>query len=286
MESSSTVGPLTPASIGSQGLRHYDLPINPDGVPEYFMGVGGIDLVGKESFASLQSGPWLSWDGHQVSLGSLGVLFDNVLAYPMLSGSSDQSALVSTEITIDSLVPLAVDAGTLSARGTLLSRDEQSAFATAELHAADGTLVAIASQRGRFVPFQEAPLYDYQAVESGTIDSSLVDLVWPGNEPPRLSDEGRIEVMVEPRLGNHMNCMHGGISILIAEWSAIAAARAQGRELATASLRTAYARPIPVGTKATFETTVLHLGRSVANVNVVARTEEGKCAVMATVTLQ
>jgi uncharacterized protein (TIGR00369 family) len=268
------------------GVRRYDLPINPDGVPEYFMGVGDIDLDANESFASLQSGPWLSWDGLRVSLGSLGVLFDNVLAYPMLSGSSDASALVSTEITVDSLVPLAVDAGTLSARGTLLARDEQSAFATAELHAADGTLVAIASQRGRFVPYQEAPLYDYRAVKAGTIESSLADLVWLGNEPPCLDDEGRIEVAVESRLGNHMNCMHGGISILIAEWSAIAAAHAEGRELATVSLRVAYARPIPVGTTATFETTVLHLGRSAANVSVVARTQEGKCAVMATVTLQ
>jgi uncharacterized protein (TIGR00369 family) len=285
VKSSSAAGAQTNDSDTSQGVRHYDPPINPEGVPEYFMGVGGIDLVDKESFASLPTGPWLSWDGQNVAVGSLGVLFDNVLAYPMLSGSSEQTALVSTEITIDVVAPLGVDAGILRARGMLLARDESTAFATAELHTADGTLVAIASQRGRFVPYQEAPLYDYCIVESASATSSLADLVWPGTDLPRLNQDGGIEVTVEPRLGNHMNCMHGGISLLVAEWSAIAAVGAQGRVMSTSSVRTAYARPMPVGSKATFETTVLHLGRNAAYVNVVARTEEGKCAVMATVAL-
>jgi len=267
------------------GVHRFDAPLNPDGVPEYFMGVAGIEFDGDDAIAVLQTGPWLSWDGREVALGSLGVFFDNVLAYPMISGSSDQTALVSTQITIDALTPVGVDAGALTARGVLLARDEHSAFAAAKLVNAEGVPVAVASQRGRFVPRGDPLAYDYRSVAVGANSASLADLMWPGSDPPRLTGDGRAEVTVDSRLGNHMDSMHGGVSLLFAEWCAIAAVRARRSDLTTASIRIGYARPIPVGTTATFETTVLHLGRTSANVSVLGRTETGKCGVMAAVTL-
>lgn len=272
-------------SIDPGGVHRFDPPLNPPGVPEYFMGVAGIEFDGDDTIAVLQTGPWLSWDGRAVAVGSLGVLFDNVLAYPMLSGASAQTALVSTQITIDALAPIGVDAGPLTARGTMLARDERSAFATAELRNAAGVPVAVATQRGRFVPIVDAPGYDYEESGVGTDSTSLADLMWPGSAPPRVTNDGRLEFRIAPRLGNHMNSMHGGISLLFAEWAALAAVRAQGGDLTTASIRVSYARPIPVGTTATFETSVQHLGQTTANVNVVGRTDAGKCGVVALVTL-
>jgi hypothetical protein len=79
-------------SIGPAGVHRFDPPLNPPGVPEYFMGVAGIEFDGDHTIAVLQTGPWLSWGGREVAVGNLGVLFDNVLAYPMFSGASADHA--------------------------------------------------------------------------------------------------------------------------------------------------------------------------------------------------
>lgn len=260
-------------------------PVDPDGLPEHFLRVRGIDVDGDRATATVDTGPWLSWDGGTGSVGSLGVLFDNVLAYPMLNGSPLQAALVSSEITIDAIAPIPVDGQRLTARARLVHRDDRSAFARGELCAADGTAVAVAAQRARFVPVVEAPAYDYTQVEAGTGRSSLADLMWPGGSTPVLTPDGRVELAIGSRLGNHMDNLHGGLSLLVAEWSAIAAVRARGSELSSISVRIGYFRPLPVGTVVTFETDVLHLGRSTASVSVVGRTGAGKCGVAASVSL-
>ena len=259
-------------------------PLSPDGIPEFFLGIAAIDLAHGQSRMEWSTGPRLSWDGQVVAVGTLGVLFDNILAYPMIDGAPLASSLVSTEITIDALRRIPVDAGTLTARGRLLGRTADTAFASAELRTPDGEVLAVATQRGRYVPSGEPPGYDYARVTPATSDS-LADLMWPDHGAPQLGADGRASLFVDARLGNHMHAMHGGVSLLFAEWAAVQAVRARGSELEAASVRIAYARPIPIGSTATFETTVEHLGRTSANVHVVGRTEAGKSAVVAAVTL-
>ena len=275
----------TTASSASARVHRFEPPINPEGVPEYFMGIRDINFDRADTVALLETGPWLTWDGREVTPGSLGVLFDNILAYPMINGSSADTSLVSSQITIDVLNPIHHDAGSMSARGSLLTRDEHTAFAAGEVRNADGVLVAVGTQRARYIPYVEPPPYDYQSVSARTSTSTLVDLVWPDGDVPQLGNDGRLPVPVAPRLGNHVDNMHGGISLLLAEWSAIAAARAVGSALTPASIRIFYARPIPVGSIATFETSVLHAGRTSAAVDVVGRTAAGKCGVAASLTL-
>jgi acyl-coenzyme A thioesterase PaaI-like protein len=267
------------------GVHQFESPLSPDAVPEHFMGIRDIELHDGAATAVVATGPWLTWDGRDVTPASLGVLFDNILAYPMINGASADTSLVSVQISIDVLSQISADAGPLSARGTLLVRDGHTAFATGEVRNPDGALVAVGTQRGRYIRHVDPPAYDNPSIATRTGTSTLMDLVWPGGDVPRLGDDGRLAIRVVPGLANHVDNMHGGISLLVAEWCAIAAARAAGSALAPASIRIFYARPMPVGSVATFETSVLHAGRTSAEVEVVGRTAAGKCGVAASVTL-
>lgn len=271
--------------LDDAGTHTFDGLVDPEGLPEYFLKVRGIEVDGDRATAEVETGPWLSWNSGAGSAGSLGVLFDNVLAYAMLNGSPCSSSLVSSEITLDAVAPIPVDGQRLTVVARRVHRDSRTAFATAELCTAAGAPVALATQRGRFIPHPPPPAFDYQLVEASSGTSGLADLMWPDSAAPDLTSDGRIELFVSPRLGNHMNNLHGGLSLLMAEWSATAAVRARGSDLAGASVRVGYSRPLPVGGTVTFHTSVLHLGRTTAHVTVVGRTETGKCGIVATVTL-
>ena len=259
----------------------------PLGIPEFLMGMSAIEFHGDQASAFVEVGPWLTWGGAFAVAGSFGVLFDSVLAHAIMRGASTPTGMVSTEITIDLLAPILInEQERLWARAIPRQRDAVSGFGTAELRTSSGALLALATQRGRLMPPIDWPAPDCDGMVGRSANSTLADILAPDGRAPLMTDAGRVAVQVDARSGNHMNNMHGGVSLLVAEWCALSAVTARGGGgLSTVSIRVSYARPIPVGSTLILETTVHHLGRTTANVGVVGLTESGSTALVAGIPL-
>ncbi|MGH3166857.1 MAG: PaaI family thioesterase, partial [Trebonia sp.] len=93
-----------------------------------------------------------------------------------------------------------------------------------------------------------------------------------------------VDFPVTGDLANPLGNAHGGVIFAAADLAAQAALMSVGGPLRTASVRVSYTRPVPGGVTARLEAQVVHRGRSLGVVQVTARGEKGKPAVIATVT--
>lgn len=251
--------------------------------PEHLLGLSTVHLVDDEVLGSVETGPWLSWNGLTGATGSLGVLVDVVLANAIVTDRPPGMNSVSTEITINAFNAVPIDGTRINARAHLIHRDHRGGFAGGEVRTDDGLLIAVASQRGRFVPMGTPPPLTRTSNDEPA--RSLQQLLWPDGDRPQPDDEGHFVLPAGPRFVNHLGNFHGGMSILLAEDMALRATRREDSELSTASIHISFARPILVGSSLTLETSVLHRGRTSALVRVSGRTESGKLCTEATVVL-
>lgn len=252
--------------------------------PEHMLGLNTVDIVDDEVIGSIETGPWLSWNETTGAAGSLGVLVDVVLAYAIVADRPPGKSSVSTEITINTFGAVPIDGTRLIARARRIHRDHRGGFAGGEVRTADGSLIAVASQRGRFVPTGDPP-GPARRTSGDDRSAGLERLLWPDGDRPRPDADGHIVLPAGPRFVNHLGNLHGGISILLAEELAMGAVRRDGDHLTTASIHMGYVRPIPAGSEVTLEAAVLHRGRTSAVVRVSGRTGAGKLGTVATVVL-
>lgn len=283
--------PDSSSERGLHGVRTAAEVVTVEGTPERLLGLTIVEFIDDEVVGSIESGPWLSWSGLTGAAGSLGVLVDVVLAHAIVRDRPEGMSSVSTEITLDTFSAIPVDGGALVARSRLLHRDHRGGFATGEVRSADGALIAVASQRGRFVPTDSVSASDSVAAPDGVVaalgDRSgyLETLLWPDGDRPVAGADGTLALPAGPRFVNHLGNLHGGMSMLLAEDMAMSAINRDGGNLTTASIRMGYLRPIPAGTTVCLEASVLHQGRASGVVRVLGRTETGKVGTVATVTL-
>jgi acyl-coenzyme A thioesterase PaaI-like protein len=232
------------------------------------------------------TGAWLSWDGKMPALGSLAVLVDDVLGAAVIRSSPDELLVwVTTEMTIDLLNPPPANARELIARAHCQHIDRHSGFASGDIRADDGALVATATERLRGIRVQgvaDEPTTTFADRAAGTY---LGDLLWPEGDRPRTASDGDTLVPIGPRMVNRIGNMHGGIAFLLGEGLALAAARRDVGPMTTASVHAVYLRPLLVGTTCTFETEKIHRGRTSGLIRVVGRTQDGKPGVVITVAL-
>lgn len=268
--------PRTPRS--STGVRTFEA------WPEHMLGLTTVELVDDEVVGSIETGPWLSWNGSTGAAGSLGVLVDVVLASAIVADRPQGMSSVSTEIIINTFGAVPIDGTRLTARARLIHRDHRGGFAGGEVRTEQGSLIAVASQRGRFVPTGDPPEPAHRT--SGDDRSAgLERLLWPDGDRPRPGADGHVVLPAGPRFVNRLGNLHGGMSILLAEEVAMSAVRRDGDELTTASIHMGYVRPIPAGAAFTLEPAVLHRGRTSGVVRVSGRTGTGKLGTVATVVL-
>lgn len=241
------------------------------GGPEDLFRLGPVTTTEEGLAGSMPAGPWLAGPDGATAAGSLGVLVDDVLGYALIGARPEGGWSVSAEITLDVLAPLPTS-GTIHCSGRLLQADALGAYADGRVTDDDGRLVAVTSQRGRFVPLAGEPVpasYDPMA----DVDDAIgwLDRSYGAGEP----------FVVPDLLANPLGTVHGGMSFCLSE---LVARRAVAPHLTTASIRVAYTRAIRAGDTLTYLTEVRHGGRGLAVVDVTG-TVDGRAATAARVSL-
>lgn len=256
--------------------------------PERLFRVERVTEQGTVVRTSMATGTWLQRDGAQISGGVLGVLLDNVLGYGVMVERPLDNWSVSSEISID--MCRRIESGTrLSGQARPVFADSRGAVTSGEVFDDQGRLVALGRQHGRFVDHLPDVLTNAgpaepmaPAADRGGDPGTIFDLL---DLRPRLTDGGAVlELLTTSAVRNPLNNMHGGVTLCLADLTAITALEASGQPFETASIHVAYVRPIPVGTSVTFTATVTHAGRSFAVARVDARNGAGKVCASATVT--
>lgn len=250
----------------------------PRGGPEKLFRIGPLTVDGGVVRLSMGTGPWLHDGDGRPAAGALGVLFDDVVGQSLIVNRPAGCWAVTTELAIDIGGPLPADGPPLHADAEAVSVDAAGGLGRGVARAADGAMVAVATAWTRFVHGVPesviAGSYGPAAVRCGA--ASLSELIGAD------SSGGAVVLPDRPDLVNPAGRVHGGVVACGAECAARRAVAGSG--LATASLRVAYVRPAVAPVE--FIPTVLHGGRSLAVVEVVAHGGDGRTCAIATVGLR
>ena len=241
------------------------------GAPEQIFGVTGLTCLADGSItATMPTGPWLSSrpGDDRGTLGALGLLADTVFGHANhVVAPAGWNWSVTTELSLQLLSPLPVDGQQLVALARAVGVDQRSALTLGEIRTASGALVAVGSERGRFVPDgpeaavrEHGPDDDQPHQPAPPSAASLADLFGE----VQVAEE-RTTMSVSPRVTNPRGNLHGGMSLGLADLAAATAVP----ELNTTSIHMTYARALAAGQDAIEVTaTPTHLGRSLAVVAV------------------
>lgn len=247
---------------------------------------------------SMLTGPWLTGPAGTAPGGSLGVLIDGVSAYAALLGRPPGRWSVSAEISLDMCGPLPPGGSVLSAHARLVQAGADGGLAAGTVTGEQEQVVALYRQHTRWVQVPpavaaaaaaqspEAPFWppaEIPAVTGGpSVPADLAGLL--GARIQSADGCAGLDFPVTGDLTNPLGSTHGGVIFAAVDLAAQAALLSVDGPVRTASVRVSYPRPLPGGTTARFEAQVVHRGRSLGVVQVTARTEQGKPAVIATVT--
>ncbi len=242
------------------------VPIVYRGAEEAF-GLDDIDTSRAQVTGSVPDGPWLANRAGVPVAGALGILVDDVLGYSIVRARAEGRWPVSSENSLEIVRPLAfgVGHGPLQATtdGTVRT-DDVGGHSAGTVTDADGEVVAVCAQRGRWVPFTD--LAPHTAPHVGLGAACLEDLL--GGAPTAAHDGAVLRLTVGPVLVNPLGNLHGGISLCASDLVASAAVRTWDTPWTTESLRIQYLRPVPAGSIVEFTAVVRHVGRTRAVVDV------------------
>ena len=206
-------------------------------------------------------GPWLTVR-RRTPAGALAVLVDDLLAYAITEDLPNGRWSVSTEITLDVLSALPTS-GRVFVKAHLVRSDDQGGFASGTVKDESGRLLAVCTQRGRYIPAPDG------LVEEGA---------WGG--PPRPGDLERLLAVradapmpTTDVLANEADNLHGGVSMFASDLVAGLLAP----DLVTASIHITFARGIPIGSSVVWRTSVRHPGRSLTVVDVDGVVDDAVC---------
>jgi acyl-coenzyme A thioesterase PaaI-like protein len=236
------------------------LPVVETG-PEALFRLGEITVDGATFRGSMAVGSWLEV-GDRTPAGAVAVLVDDVLGFAIVEDVPSGRWSVSAEITLDVLRPLPFFGG-VHATATLAHLDDLGGLATGLVTDDDGTVLAVCTQRGRFIT---APP---DLVEEGSWGAPVAE----GDLERLLAIRADQPMTATDVLSNEGGSLHGGISMFVSD----VVAGALVPELVTASVHITYTRAIPLGAHVTWETHVRHRGRSLAVVDVDGVVDGGTC---------
>jgi len=230
--------------------------------PEELFGITGLRVDREHSFGAMRPGPPL--DDGRLSAGALGVLIDDAMGYAMVIPRPEGHWAVSTEITLD-VVGALDEATAVTAEAWAVQADSRSSYARCEVHDQRGRLLAVCSQRGRYVPIGDAGLGGTSEPSAAPSRASTLS----GLISAERVDDG-LELTASPGLQNALGMLHGGISICASDLAtAFALDEADLAGLRPSSIRIAYARPVTAGSRISYLPRLEHRGRSLAVIEVV-----------------
>ena len=219
---------------------------------------------------------WAGWHGTPAA-GALGVLMDDTLGHASLQVRPVDHWVVTTQLDLQFVDSAAAGSGGLVATSTTMHHDNAGTSVSGRAVDASGRLRCVGTLWSRFVPgvperTSETSVPDLDADTSGSV-GELLGIEWSGRQ-------NAFVLPYRPVVLNSSRAVHGGILATAAEFTGTAALPAS--PLVAASLHVTYLR-LAV-TDLTFHSEVVHAGRALAVVDVVARTTSGKPCLAATVT--
>jgi len=225
---------------------------------------------------TMMTGPWMLDRAGVPVRGGLGVLIDVGVGSAVLAARPEPDSWgVTTEISVDFCTGPPADGSRVMATARPVQIGRRGGLGAGELRSEDGQLIAIGSQRQRYLArATPPPATPGPARPPG--GSTLPDLL--GLE---FRDHSALRLPGCPELGNVSGVLHGGVVLCCAEVAATSAVGQPG--FTTSSVRVTYLRPVRLVGDIRFVPQVLNLSRSVATVQVRVTRPDGKLAAIATV---
>jgi uncharacterized protein (TIGR00369 family) len=247
---------------------------------EALVRVRPVGLSAERARLTVESGPWLRDPAAGIARGILAVPLDDVTGYIVAAGSPRHTWPVSLGIRLDLIADPPVDGSELVVTGELVARDERAGTTRGTVSARDGAVLALITQRSHLIPVDGPPTVPAMPFEAPPAGVGIRDALGV-----REIGRGILELPGTPLAANGSGNVHGGILIATAEFAAMSALGADGALRGT-SIDTVFVRPASAGETTTFRAEVLHTGRSLAVVRVIATGATGKTCAIATVTVQ
>ncbi|MCW2747288.1 MAG: hypothetical protein JWP10_430 [Nocardioidaceae bacterium] len=236
--------------------------------PEKLFRVRDIKVGESSARVEMDRGDWSSYDGHMIGAGAIGVMADNLTSYAVVMARRPHTWFVSTEITIDTF-PGLLSSTSLRGEARLVHGDSVGGFVAADIFDQDSRLVAVATQRARWIPIAASAM----STEAPTIpDIPVGDLGAMLGASLRVDGEDAVlSLNSDPLLQSANRTMQGGISIAAADMVATSALSISGMPaLETASLRIGYTRAVMAGSSVEYRAVRKHRGRGLGVVEVTA----------------
>ncbi|MCM3924880.1 thioesterase family protein [Frankia sp. AiPs1] len=260
----------------------------------------------------MRIGPWLAGPGGVPTVGSLGVVVDDAIGSTILRARLGDRHSVTSQLSLEVVVPPPWAGPELTAHATLLGRDAVGGLAAATVYDGDGRVVAVATGRCRYVPADILPpggmrpplppadhtsLFDTLDLASASAPATAGAI--PEQAPPAAEPMSAAEAMSAagtagaeaggpalvlpsgPGMQNPHNTVHGGV-LLCGSDLAVALADPDGPPHTT-SVRISFLRPGDGNHPVTFTTRAVHRGRSLAVYEVSAGGPAGRPYTVATV---
>jgi len=212
------------------------------------------------------------------SVGALGVLTDDVLAYQIIGDLPAGTWSISTEIWLDLLAPLPTDGSLVHGTSRTLAVDTFTGFSEGRLTDEHGHLLATCRERAR-------------AIAEDATDMSVPDFTLPEGEDVlelldlQAVDDDTMTMPMAPHLQNPRGMLHGGVSLCASEVVAARSRHASNPGLVTTSVHIVHTRGIPDGAKVEFRATTRHAGRTLWVTDVTGWVD-GKAGCVAEITAQ
>lgn len=241
--------------------------LSPFDTPEISFGLLQRASDGDQMRGSARTGAWMLDAAGAPIATSIAVLMDDMMAAVAMLHRDPDLWPVTGELTLDFLRPLPTD-GVVTAVAHYLYGDRARAFARAELTDDTGTVLVAGSSWLANVPGPDPALADVQE----TTRSWGPQATSGGSFFSPTEAEGGIRYPRDERHVSVRRTVHGGVITAMAE----DAARRLLPQLPAVllSIRVRYLRPMVASVVASV--TPVHLGRSLAEVDVTFRSDDGK----------
>ena len=250
------------------------VPFFPGG-PEALLHVGEVGGHARDASGTMESGPWNLGPDGAPAFGALGVLIDVVWGGAAVACAPPGEWGMSTEMEASFGQTLPEDGSPMRAHGEVVYRDDLGALATGSVRAADGSLIAVGTQRTRFAPAAPRLRPLDRATRTGLSGRGIADLLG-------LDGDGPLTFAASPSIANPAGIVHGGILFCASELAASRALGAAAAGLAPSSLQIVYLRPGIIGEEIRCEAEVLYRGRTAAAAHVRCLRPDGKACTVAT----
>ncbi len=255
----------------------------PSAAPERLFHVRDVTGDRATATGTMDTGPWVLDAAGLASAGSLGVLIDDVFGMCILHNRPAGRWGVTTELSLTFCGPVPSDGTPITAEAVVVEFGTDSGVARGSVSARDGSVIAVGTQRVRFV---DGPVPDLSEVppSEGIPAGRPLEVTISADGTSTDGDRTVLEFLADAEVANPAGNVHGGVLVYLSETAGLAAVKSEVSTLRAASLQIVFVRPAPIGEVLQFQSEVLHHGRTLAVVQVSCLRADGKVCSLATVT--